>query len=337
VDGEANPPVELVVHLHLEAIPDAGDVDAITFSSASRIADWDGFGVNPCRRANACTARQVCARRYETGASAPKTCSRRVPGSPGHLCARVTSDEHSTGHRMPAEAHPAPDGRRWDAFISYAQVPDGTVARALRGGIQAFGRSAFALRRVRVFLDESAPSPSSDLPRSLTQALAASREHAVSADDRWLLVEGLTRTILVPLDPHAHLRRLAVRPRSAEEWSAVCGTGPVPPVCQTSATRESQHLLDDPRRDGWRPGGLRGRIAPIWPPGDCRAGRSRATDRDLREPPRERTSGHRPSRDRAVEWKARTPCRPPPQSCTAILRFSAEHQSSLVRACRFGI
>lgn len=58
---------------------------------------------------------------------------------------------------------------------------------------------------------------------------------AISADGMWLMVEGLTRARLVPLDPYARLCRLAVRPLSGEEWRDVGGTGPVPPVCQTSA------------------------------------------------------------------------------------------------------
>lgn len=95
---------------------------------------------------------------------------------------------------MPIEHQPARAGRRWDAFISYAQVPDLPVAQALRDGIQSFGKSAFALRRARVFLDDSALSPSADLPRSLQDALATSRKLILlccpeAAQSRWVKKE----------------------------------------------------------------------------------------------------------------------------------------------------
>lgn len=64
---------------------------------------------------------------------------------------------------------------KWDAFISYAQEFDGAIARALRDGLQAFGKSPFALRRARAFLDKSSLPASFDLPQALQDALRNSR------------------------------------------------------------------------------------------------------------------------------------------------------------------
>jgi hypothetical protein len=74
------------------------------------------------------------------------------------------------------EVSPPPPTWKWDAFISYAQGRDKALARALRDGLQSFGKAPFALRRLRVFLDKSALPASSDLPGALRDALRATHK-----------------------------------------------------------------------------------------------------------------------------------------------------------------
>lgn len=85
-------------------------------------------------------------------------------------------------------------GFRWDAFISYSQMLDGPLARALRDGLQSMGKSPFALRRARVFLDKSSLAATSDLPQALQTALRESRCLIVlcspeAARSQWVALE----------------------------------------------------------------------------------------------------------------------------------------------------
>ncbi len=88
---------------------------------------------------------------------------------------------------------PAPHFR-WNAFISYAQALDAPLARALRDGLQSMGKSPFALRRARVFLDQSSLASTPDLPKSLQSALHSSRCLVVlcspeAARSHWVALE----------------------------------------------------------------------------------------------------------------------------------------------------
>ena len=52
------------------------------------------------------------------------------------------------------------------------------------------------------------------------------------ASDKWLLIAGLTRYSVVPLDPYSLLCGRATRSLSADEWLEVGGTGPAPTGCR---------------------------------------------------------------------------------------------------------
>ncbi len=83
---------------------------------------------------------------------------------------------------------------RWDAFVSYAQALDAPLAKALRDGLQSMGKSPFALRRARVFLDTSSLAFTPDLPKSLQTALQSSRSLIVlcspeAARSPWVALE----------------------------------------------------------------------------------------------------------------------------------------------------
>ncbi|HRO59204.1 MAG TPA: toll/interleukin-1 receptor domain-containing protein [Burkholderiaceae bacterium] len=52
------------------------------------------------------------------------------------------------------------------------------------------------------------------------------------SNEEWLLIDGLRRSSLVPLDPYLRVCRRATRPLSTEEWREVGGSGPVPAGCK---------------------------------------------------------------------------------------------------------
>jgi WD40 repeat protein len=67
---------------------------------------------------------------------------------------------------------PSPVG--FHAFISYTRDPDQPIARALREGLQRFGRTAFARRLLRVFLDEAILDAGGELPGRISEAIRQS-------------------------------------------------------------------------------------------------------------------------------------------------------------------
>ncbi|WP_285472904.1 TIR domain-containing protein [Actinoplanes sp. NBRC 101535] len=84
--------------------------------------------------------------------------------------------------------------RGYDAFISYARVPDAGAAEELRRGLHGFARPWFRMRALRVFLDAASLSASPDLERDLQRCLDRSRFLIVlaspaSARSRWVAKE----------------------------------------------------------------------------------------------------------------------------------------------------
>jgi TIR domain len=59
-------------------------------------------------------------------------------------------------------------------IISYTRDPDQPIARALREGLQRFGRAAFARRLLRVFLDEAILDAGGELPGRISEAIRQS-------------------------------------------------------------------------------------------------------------------------------------------------------------------
>ena len=62
----------------------------------------------------------------------------------------------------------------FDAFISYSRQASGTLAAALRNGIERFAKPWYRLRSSRVFLDDASMSANtglwSNIERGLTEA-----------------------------------------------------------------------------------------------------------------------------------------------------------------------
>src|SRR5688572_11720244 len=63
----------------------------------------------------------------------------------------------------------------YDAFISYARKPDGSLAAALREALHRFAKRTFELRAMRVFLDNASLDVAGALPDRLKDSLSQSR------------------------------------------------------------------------------------------------------------------------------------------------------------------
>jgi hypothetical protein len=113
----------------------------------------------------------------------------------------------------------------YDAFISYGRALDGTLARALRRGVQRFAKPWYRLRASRVFLDDGSQPPEPALGRSRWLILMASPETAASERAghvlEWWLEHRSAQQILVVLTsgeyarsvPPAVRRALGAEPR----------------------------------------------------------------------------------------------------------------------------
>lgn len=109
--------------------------------------------------------------------------------------------------------------QHWDAFISYTQEPDRAIARALRDGIQTFGKTAFALRRARIFLDKTALAASADLPRSLQNALTSCQKLIVLCSPESARSAWVNREVQIFIDARGAENVLLVQTGGRLEWA----------------------------------------------------------------------------------------------------------------------
>ncbi|HUQ55494.1 WD40 repeat domain-containing protein [Lentzea sp.] len=104
----------------------------------------------------------------------------------------------------------------YDAFLSSSDALDGTLAPALRRGVQRFAKPWYRSRSLKVFLDDGQGTPSEDaLSRSRWLILMASQENAGAERVEWWLEHRSAQQILVVLTSGEYARSVPAAVRKA--------------------------------------------------------------------------------------------------------------------------